>query len=91
MLIGSPAPLLDVSHGGIFFMSNPIKNPTTYKQQLDKLKLRGCITKNDAFCMSVLKAVNYYRLSVYFLPLKTTMIPMLKEGITSAAEIWLPR
>ena len=51
-------------------MSNPIKNPTTYKQQLDKLKLRGCITKNDAFCMSVLKAVNYYRLSAYFLPFK---------------------
>ena len=51
-------------------MSNPIKNPTTYKQQLDKLKLRGCITKNDAFCMSVLKAVSYYRLSAYFLPFK---------------------
>ena len=51
-------------------MPDPIKNPTTYEQQLAKLKLRGCTTKDDAFCIAVLKTVNYYRLSAYFLPFK---------------------
>ena len=51
-------------------MSDSTKSPTTYTQQLDKLKLRGCTTKNDAFCITVLKDVNYYRLSAYFLPFK---------------------
>ena len=68
--IGPPAPLFDVSHGGTFFMPDPIKNPTTYEQQLAKLKSRGCMTKDDAFCIAVLKTVNYYRLSAYFLPFK---------------------
>ena len=36
--IGPPAPLFDVSHGGTFFMPDPIKNPTTYEQQLAKLR-----------------------------------------------------
>ena len=51
-------------------MLDSTKNPTTYTQQLDKLKLRGCTTKNDEFCITVLKVVNYYRLSAYFLPFK---------------------
>ena len=55
---------------GAFFMPDPIKNPTTYEQQLAKLKLRGCTTKDDAFCIAVLNTVNYYRLSAYFLPFK---------------------
>ena len=34
--------------------------------------MRGCTTRNDAFCITVLKAVNYYRLSAYFLSFKNT-------------------
>ena len=51
-------------------MSDLTKSPTTYTQQLNKLKLRGCTTRNEAFCIAVLKDVNYYRLSAYFLPFK---------------------
>lgn len=58
--------------GGHFFMTDPIKNPTTYEQQLAKLKSRGCTTKDDTFCIAVLKRVNYYRLSAYFLPFKNS-------------------
>ena len=47
-----------------------LKPPLTYKQQIDKLRDRGCQVKDPAFCEQVLSQINYYRLSAYFLPFK---------------------
>ena len=46
------------------------KPPLKYKEQLEKLKKRGCIINDDKKCISILESVNYYRLSAYFLPFK---------------------
>lgn len=45
-----------------------VKKPATFEEQLNKLKERGCIIKNPKEALSVLKKVNYYRLTAYFLP-----------------------
>jgi abortive infection bacteriophage resistance protein len=46
------------------------KPPTSYKQQVEKLRSRGCIVHDEAYAVQVLSTVNYYRLSAYFLPFK---------------------
>lgn len=51
-------------------MALQMKVPTTYTEQLAKLKERGCVIEDEAACCEVLKAVNYYRLSAYFLPFR---------------------
>ena len=60
--------------GGHFFqefvMTKPLKAPTTYKEQLDKLVSRGCSVEDEAFCLKRLSEINYYRLSAYFLPFR---------------------
>jgi abortive infection bacteriophage resistance protein len=48
----------------------PLKQPTTYEQQIEKLRSRGCQVTDVPFCTKVLSQVNYYRLSAYFLPFK---------------------
>jgi len=55
--------------GGTFFMAL-IKPPTTYKQQIEKLRSRGCIIDDEAYAIDILAKVNYYRLTAYFLPFK---------------------
>jgi abortive infection bacteriophage resistance protein len=47
-----------------------LKPPTTYKEQLEKLSLRGCRIPNIDACENILSRINYYRLSAYFLPFK---------------------
>ena len=47
-----------------------IKKPATFQEQLQKLKDRGCIIEDESFAMEVLKNINYYRLSAYFIPFK---------------------
>jgi abortive infection bacteriophage resistance protein len=51
-------------------MDNQVKLPLTYKQQLEKLRTRGCLISDSTFCERILEQVNYYRLSAYFLPFK---------------------
>lgn len=51
-------------------MAIQMKEPTTYTEQLAKLKERGCVIENESACCEVLEAVNYYRLSAYVLPFK---------------------
>lgn len=51
-------------------MTMQMKAPTTYTEQLAKLKERECVIEDETTCCEVLKAVNYYRLSAYFLPFK---------------------
>ena len=47
-----------------------IKQPKTYDQQLEIIKLKGFVVNNDTECIEFLKQVNYYRLSAYFLPFR---------------------
>lgn len=52
------------------FMAAEIKRPTTYEEQIDILRNRGCFISDEAFCKIILSSVNYYRLSAYFLPFR---------------------
>jgi abortive infection bacteriophage resistance protein len=47
-----------------------IKNQTSYEQQIEKLRSRGCIVQDEAFAKEILSNINYYRLTAYFLPFK---------------------
>jgi abortive infection bacteriophage resistance protein len=47
-----------------------LKPPTTYNQQMEKLRSRGCQISDTALCETILSRINYYRLSAYFLPFK---------------------
>lgn len=49
-----------------------LKPPTTYQEQIEILRNRGCIIDDPVFCESELKRINYYRLSAYFLPFNKT-------------------
>jgi len=51
-------------------MTKDIKIPTTYEQQIEKLKSRGCFIADEDFCKDKLNAISYYRLTAYFLPFK---------------------
>ena len=44
-----------------------LKQPTTYEQQIAKLREHGCNISDDGFCKEVLSKISYYRLSAYFL------------------------
>ena len=72
LVIRPPAPLTEVPQGGYFFIQEvyamDVKKPTTFEQQLDKLKSRGCIIEDEKKALTVLRRVNYYRLTAYFLP-----------------------
>ena len=48
----------------------PLKQPTTFEQQLSLIKQRGCIVEDEGFALGVLADINYYRLSAYLLPFK---------------------
>lgn len=52
-------------------MPRTLKKPTTFPEQLEILKARGCVVEDETFCLKTLSTVNYYRLSAYFLPFKT--------------------
>ena len=52
-------------------MARETKRPTTYSEQIQILKERGCIISDEGFCRDKLQAVNYYRLTAYFLPFKS--------------------
>jgi abortive infection bacteriophage resistance protein len=69
-IIGLPAPPNSVSQGRHFFMINPVKQATTYEQQLTKMIARGCKVDDEQTCKNTLALVNYYRFSAYFLPFK---------------------
>jgi abortive infection bacteriophage resistance protein len=47
-----------------------LKLPTTYNQQLEKLRSRGCHISDISLCEEILSRINYYRLSAYFLPFR---------------------
>ncbi len=45
-----------------------VKEPKTFKEQLNKLKERGCIIGDENYALDALQHINYYRLTAYFLP-----------------------
>ncbi len=47
-----------------------VKRPSTFDDQLEKIKSRGCIVPDEAYATQVLCRINYYRLTAYFLPFK---------------------
>jgi abortive infection bacteriophage resistance protein len=47
-----------------------VKPPTTYKDQINKLRSRGCVIADESEAISILSRINYYRLTAYFLPFK---------------------
>ena len=47
-----------------------LKEPTTYKWQLDKIRSRGCVIDDEDLCYDALKKLNYYRFTAYFLPFR---------------------
>ena len=57
------------------------KPSTTYQEQVELMKNRGCIILDEAACISFLQRVNYYRLTAYFLPFRRSDQSYL-EGIT---------
>ncbi len=54
---------VEKSQGGL-----PVKEPTTYEEQLELIKKKGFIVDDEKECIERLKEVNYYRLSAYFIP-----------------------
>lgn len=49
-----------------------LKQPTTYDEQIARLKEHGCIIDNKTQCKEILSRISYYRLSAYFLPFRTS-------------------
>lgn len=48
----------------------PLKQPTTYEEQIHKIRSRGCLIDDETYAKNILKQINYYRLTAYFLPYK---------------------
>lgn len=48
-----------------------VKCATTYEQQIELMKCRGCKIEDERQALDVLQRVNYYRFTAYFLPFKT--------------------
>lgn len=47
-----------------------LKKPTSFDAQLQKIEERGCIIEDRKTAIDVLKQINYYRLTAYFLPFR---------------------
>ena len=47
-----------------------LKQPSTYKQQIAKLREHGCVISDEVFCERFLSCVSYYRLTAYLLTFK---------------------
>ncbi|MCL2480402.1 MAG: Abi family protein [Spirochaetaceae bacterium] len=51
-------------------MEKQLKPPTTYDEQVEILRRRGCLIKDEALCKEILAKLNYYRFTAYFLPFR---------------------
>ncbi len=74
--------------GGFFygvFNMKYIKPALTFEEQSDLLISRGLIAERDKI-LKTLKAVNYYRLSAYFLPYKTADENFIPD--TTLEAVW---
>ena len=64
-------------------MTIDTKRPTTYDEQIERLKARGCIISDENFCKEKLEAINYYWLTAYFCRLKPIKKIMWKEPVST--------
>lgn len=89
VVTGPPAPLHDVSQGGHFIFKGDcvveVKKWASFQEQADKLAQRGCDIGDNNFCLEVLKRINYYRLTAYFLPFKINEEDRYKAGTSIEA------
>ncbi|AEJ39088.1 Abi family protein [Sulfobacillus acidophilus TPY] len=58
----------------------PHKEPKTFTEQLEILKARNIVIKNDERAIDALRHINYYRLSGYMLPFKQSKENVYDEG-----------
>ncbi|MDR1117571.1 MAG: Abi family protein [Oscillospiraceae bacterium] len=65
-----------------------IKSPTTYEGQIEKIKSRGCVIDDEAFCKDILSRINYYRLTAYFLPFRNKDRDTYRAG-TSFIQVYM--
>ena len=47
-----------------------LKQPTSYDQQIAKLRAKNIVIDDISSCKTFLSSVNYYRFSAYYLPFK---------------------
>lgn len=66
-------------------MTSYNKPHLTYQQQIELLKNRGLIVKDEQFAIIKLQHISYYRLSAYFLPFQST-----KDRLFSKYQLYLP-
>lgn len=58
----------------------PLKPPTTFEEQIEKLHQRNLIIEDKDFALDTLSKVNYYRFSAYLLPFKQLSDGCYREG-----------
>ena len=60
----------------------PLKNPTTFEEQIELLQSRGMLIANKELALKIISNVNYYRFSAYLLPFRDRSTGCYKEGTT---------
>lgn len=86
--IESTAPLNNANQGGPFYFEvknmntkkTAHKGPKTFIEQLEILKGRNIIITDDGRAIDALRHINYYRLSGYMLPFKSSEENAYNEG-----------
>ena len=63
------------------------KPATTVDEQIDILKSRGMLFKDEQFAKHILLHTNYYRLTAYWLPFEKTHKPHLFMNGTSFEQV----
>jgi len=56
-------------------LSEQLKSPTNYKEQISLLNNKGFTVDDSIDCVAFLSHVNYYRISGYMLPFKNSPVP----------------
>jgi len=65
----------------------PLKPPTTFEEQVERLSKRNLIIEDKDFALDTLSKVNYYRFSAYLLPFKQFSNGCYRQG-TSFNQIF---
>ena len=66
----------------IKFISSQLKKPTTFDEQIEKLKKRNLIIENENFAREILKRINYYYITGYLHDFKIKKTDCYIEGLT---------
>lgn len=66
----------------IKFISSKLKAPTTFEQQIEKLKKRNLIIENEEFAKQVLQRINYYHFTGYLHDFKVQNCDCYTKNLT---------